>query len=72
MKISANLNQNQISDFYQRHIPSKGEISQTLFGKLHRFSLSDKTLDDFLWEKCKQFLFKLHIDNNVLQEYVYL
>lgn len=87
MKMIANLNRDKISDFDKRYIPSKEEMSQTLFGKLNLifvffficylvflfffinpFFVSDKTLDDFVSEKSKQFLSRLQIDDSFLQE----
>ncbi|KAK2577914.1 hypothetical protein KPH14_011859 [Odynerus spinipes] len=59
MKMIANLKRDKISDFGKRYIPSKEEMSQTLF---------DKTLDHFVSEKSKQFLRRLQIDDSFLQE----
>ncbi|XP_017468775.1 PREDICTED: uncharacterized protein LOC108360842 [Rhagoletis zephyria] len=58
-KMIANFNRNKFSDLSKRYDPSKGELTQKLF---------DKTLDDFVSEKSKQFFSRLQIDDSFLKE----
>ncbi|KAK2713772.1 hypothetical protein QYM36_009602 [Artemia franciscana] len=55
----ANFNRDRISDFSQRYDPSEEKLTQKLF---------DKTLDDLVSEKSKQFLSRLQIDDSFLKE----
>ncbi|CAG9783921.1 unnamed protein product [Diatraea saccharalis] len=59
IKMIANLNRNKSSDFGKRYETSKEELTQKLF---------DKTLDDFVSEKSKQFFSRLQIIDSFLGE----
>ncbi|CAG9792723.1 unnamed protein product [Diatraea saccharalis] len=59
IKMIANLNRNKSSDFGKRYETSKEELTQKLF---------DKTLDDFVSEKSKQFFSRLQINDSFLGE----